>query len=99
MQIFVTAKLTLQAMVRMNLHNEIGGDYYKFGVMILDDDYGNKTDAIVHTNNGNVEMICIKILQRWLKGGGRQPVTLLTLVQVLREINLHSLATDIERKI
>ena len=93
------AKLTLHGMVKMNLHEEIGGDFYKFGVVILNDDYGNITDGIVQSCNGNVENVIIKILQKWLKGGGRQPVTLNTLVQVLGEINLHTLATSIEKNI
>ena len=36
-----------------------------------------------------------EILQAWLTGRGRQPVTWATLVEVLRDIELSSLAGDI----
>ena len=44
-----------------------------------------------HNNNINKE-----ILSKWLQGLGKQPVTWSKLIEVLRDIDLNSLANDIE---
>ena len=44
----------------------------------------------------NAEQINIAILQEWLTGRGKQPVTWATLVEVLRDIGLSTLALVIE---
>ena len=42
------------------------------------------------------ERISIEILQEWLTGRGKKPVTWSTLVEVLHDIELSTLAGDIE---
>ena len=44
----------------------------------------------------DAEQINIEILQEWLTGRGKQPVTWPTLVEVLRDIELFALACEIE---
>ena len=44
----------------------------------------------------DAEQINIEILQEWLNGRSKQPVTWATLVEVLRDIKLATLANDIE---
>ena len=44
----------------------------------------------------DAEQINIEILQEWLTGRGKQPVTWATLVEVLRDIELFALACEIE---
>ena len=48
-----------------------------------------------HKHHYNAEQINIEILQEWLTGRGKQPVTWATLVEVLRDIELYTLAGDI----
>ena len=42
------------------------------------------------------EEVNTEILQEWLTGRGKQPVTWATLVEVLHDIELATLASDIE---
>ena len=46
----------------------------------------------------NAGRINLRILQEWLDGRGKQPVTWTTLVQVLEDIEMSSLANQIKRK-
>ena len=47
-------------------------------------------------NHYDAEQINTEILQEWLIGRGKQPVTWATLVEVLRDIEQSTLAGDIE---
>ena len=51
---------------------------------------------MAHKHLNDAEEINTEILQEWLTGRGKQPVTWATLVEVLREIELTTLASDIE---
>ena len=51
---------------------------------------------IAHEHLNNAEQINTEILQEWLTGRGKKPVTWTTLVEVLRDIKLSTLAGDIE---
>ena len=82
----------LHLLLGFGIPETIGDDYYKFGYMLLQDGDGTKTDAIIDAAKGNP---CIKILQRWLQGAGR-PVTWVTLIQVLRDLNLNTKAEELE---
>ena len=66
------------------------------GTLLLNDDTGAKTAAIVDIRQRNASKINYQILQQWIQGGGRQPVTWNTLVGVLRSIKLSELANTIE---
>ena len=65
--------------------------------MLLHDNYGHIVDAIERQQQFYSEQITLKIVQRWLiTGGGRQPVTWGTLIQVLEDIQLNELAREID---
>ena len=51
---------------------------------------------MAHKHLKDAEQINIEILKQWLTGRGKQPVTWATLVEVLRDIKLCTLADDIE---
>ena len=70
----------LPVLLRFRIPETIGDYHYKFGIMLLQDGDGTKTDAIIDAAKGNLELSCIKILQRWLQGAGRS-VTWVTLIQ------------------
>ena len=74
----------------------IGTYYEMLGTLLLNDDTGAKIAAIVDKHQRNASKINNQILQQWLQGGGRQPVTWNTLVGVLRSIKLSELANTIE---
>ena len=51
---------------------------------------------MAHKHLNDAEQINTEILQEWLTGKGKQPVTWATLVEVLRDIELTALAREIE---
>ena len=69
--------------------------FYPFGLLLLDDKKGKKVQGIVYKHGRDVEQINMEILQRWIGGEGKQPVTWGTLVEVLRDVELTALADDI----
>ena len=80
----------------VNIIECIGTNYEMLGTLLLNDDTGAKTAAIIEDCRGNAPTINYKVLQQWIQGRGRQPVTWDTLVGVLRRINLSELANTIE---
>ena len=84
----------------INVASRIGKEYWKFGILLLEDDNGHTVDAIVsnHRQDG-IEMIVLKILQKWINGVGQKPVSWDTLVQVLYDVQLNELAGEINEYI
>ena len=80
---------------RINVPQEIGTKYKTFGTILLEDDSGARVDDIVPEYGERAEHINTEILKEWLTGRGKQPVTWATLVEVLRDIELSTLAGEI----
>ena len=80
---------------RINVPQEIGTKYKTFGTILLEDDSGARVDDIVQEYGERAEHINTEILQEWLTGRGKQPVTWAILVEVLHDIELSTLADDI----
>ena len=80
----------------LNIFEEVGTEYVQFGTFLLVDSTGARVKNMAHKNLNDPERINIAILQEWLIGRGKQPVTWTTLVEVLRDIKLATLANDIE---
>ena len=97
-------KPTLQELLRftcidgrvVSVPVEIATKYVQFGTFLLDDKNGSKAMIIADKNHYDAERISTEILQEWLTGRGKKPVTWSTLVEVLRDIELSTLAGDIE---
>ena len=75
---------------------EISTKYLQFGVLLLEDSTGSRVETIAHEHRNNAKQINTEILQQWLTGRGKQPVTWATLVEVLRNIEFRTLAYEIE---
>ena len=80
----------------INIPREIGVNYKKFGLFLLEDDTGANIDSIAHKHINDAEKINMEVLQQWINGEGKHPVTWTTLIQVLRDIELTVLAGEIE---
>ena len=80
---------------RINIPLEISTKYYKFGVLLLKDETGARIGAIIHKHINNSEQINQEILEQWITGKGEEPVTWGTLVEVLQDVELTELASDI----
>ena len=70
-------------------------DYKYFGTLLLNDDGGSKVSIIEMKHEDPVD-ITVEILEQWLHGKGRMPVTWQTLVNCLRDTNLHVLVNSIQ---
>ena len=62
----------------------------------MDDGTGASVLSIQMKHCGDFEKLNIEILQEWLTGRGKQPVTWDTLTNTLRDAGLAVLASDIE---
>ena len=72
----------------------IGQKYWHFGILLLQDNTGNIVESIEYESQKNAEMINLKILKKWVNGTGL-PVTWDVLIQILQDIELHELASEI----
>ena len=80
----------------INIPVQLATDYFGFGAFLLDDENGSKVKIIAHNHQNNAREINTEILQEWLTGKGKKPVTWATIVGVMRDIEHFTLARDIE---
>ena len=80
----------------INIPQEIGSNYYYFGIQLLDDPNGTRVLNMERRHREDAERINTEILQEWATGRGKKPVTWETLIIVLRDIELSTLASEIE---
>ena len=80
---------------QVNIIQEIGSQYHRIGVVLLEDVTGSKMYSIEMGKRHNVEAINLAVLRRWMKGEGRKPTNWATLVTVLNECGLAALADEI----
>ena len=80
----------------VNIPVEIATKYIQFGAFLLIDITGSRIEIMAHKHHYDAERINIEILKEWLTGRGKQPVNWATLVEVLRDIELSTLAGDVE---
>jgi len=81
---------------RINVPQEVSTKYTLFGILLLEDTNGNRVRNMEHKHRGDVEQINMEILQEWVNGRGKQPVSWATLTAVLRDVGLSVLARDID---
>jgi hypothetical protein len=80
-----------------NLAQQISTSWTNFGILLLEDDNGGHTEAIVKERREKAEDINTEIFRQWVNGKGRKPVSWATLVDVLRKIDMNKLADDIQQ--
>ena len=80
----------------INIYDEVGSSYEQFCTCLLPDNSESKLQQFMkECQNGNC--IIQKVLEHWLDGKGKQPVTWRTLILNLREcVRLHQLADEVE---
>ena len=98
-----TDKLSLSEFIKfpgrsgtINIPQQMGSEYIAFGISLLDDTKGKRVTDFMVNRRGDKEAINLEILQEWVAGRGKHPVTWKTLIDVLRGINMDSLADEIE---
>ena len=81
---------------RINIPQEISTKYRQFGILLLEDTNGARVRNMEHKHQRDAEQINTEILEEWVNGRGRQPVSWEILTEVLRDVKLGQLASDIE---
>jgi len=71
-------------------------EYRRFGILLLDERTEERIDSIAHKHNHDSEQTSMEILEEWIAGRGKHPVTWNTLIEVLYDIELSILAKEIE---
>ena len=79
----------------INIPQQISTNFWNFGILLLDDGDGARLRSIIHECRENPEQINMKVLEEWIAGRGKHPVSWDTLIEVLEDINLCTLASDI----
>ena len=80
----------------INIPTEIGSNYSQFGTLLLNDHNGTIVSNIEDKHRGDTVQINTEILQEWATGRGKNPVSWKTLTEVLHNIGLGTLASEIE---
>ena len=80
----------------VNIIQKTSAKYTIIGMQLLEDDNCDIVDALKKTYGGDPEEIITAVYKKWISGTGRKPVTWLTLVDVLRDVELTSVADIIE---
>ena len=75
---------------------EIGVKYSDFGLLQLEDHNGTRIRALALKHMNDAHEINIEIIEEWVAGKGKHPVTWKTLTHVLCDIELSTLAEEIE---
>ena len=78
---------------RINIPQEIGKNYFSFGVFLLQDSNGHQVRNIEGKHHNDYYNINVAILEQWVKNGSQ--VTWKTLMETLEDIQLNRLANEI----
>ena len=81
---------------KVNLAQKINR-FQDFGIIILKDNEGDHIDAIMREHRDRAEDINKSVFRLWVKGEGLKPVSWATLVDVLQDVGLNTLARDIKQ--
>ena len=84
---------------RINVAVEIGTKYDDFSIQLLQDDNGNILDQIYDGFGPQSEHILKEVFKRWLNGVGKLVKTWRTIIQVLKDIKILTLAESLESEL
>ena len=89
-------KPTLPQLMRLKIPEKVGGNYRKFGTLLLDDDTGNLVEIAEKSCHYQPDDIVTSILHKWLQEEPT-PMTWDNLTKVLRDCGLQTLADYVQR--
>ena len=81
---------------RINIPQEIGIKYHDFGLFLLEDENRQRVKAIAQEYTNRAEEINKEIFEQWITGTDKHPITWKTLTEVLHDLELGTLAKEIE---
>ena len=65
----------------------------EFGILLLQERTGERVSSIAHKHLHDPEQTSVRILEEWIAGKGRYPVTWNTLIETIR---MHSTTSSTE---
>ena len=80
----------------INISREIGQNWKKVGILLLNDENGAVVNAIYQQHVGNAEGTNLDILQKWINGEGIEDCSWHRLLRVLRIADCTKLAEELE---
>ena len=83
----------------VNIVQQIGTHYHVMGPLLLRDDTGAVTSAIISQHQRDAALINQEIMTRWLQGQGKLPVSWSTLIDVLKGVELTELSHLIQESL
>ena len=86
---------SLPELLQLNVPQQVGTKYKGFGTLLLNDGTGNVVNNISAECQQKPDEINTKILEEWIAGRGR-PCTWDTLIKVLKDCELNTLADQIQ---
>ena len=86
---------TMPELIHLKVPEHVGSVFFKFGVLLLDDENGAKMDSIRREYQEDSGLIVRMTLKQWVQGDGK-PLTWETLIKTLRDCNVFGLAAEIE---
>ena len=86
---------TLTELLELKVPLRVRDNYDAFGILLLNDDNGDKMAVIKNDCRGDAKKITLAILTDWVRGGG-VTVTWESLVETLRKCEISLLADQIE---
>ena len=87
---------TMPELFRLEIPQGVGGNWYTFGIFLLNDQTGSRMKSFRTECQGNPEDMTQMILHEWLIGKGLLPVTWHSLIKVLNETKLTLMADKIQ---
>ena len=62
----------MPGLFRLDIHQQVSAHYryYTFGVLLLNDETGNRVNIIEDECHGKPERVVLRILQEWMEGKG-----------------------------
>ena len=82
---------------RVKIIQAIAAGWRHLGISLYFDETGRTLDRIAHEHPFDPEACCTAMLREWLEGRGRQPATWATLIDLLKDADMTSLAQQLER--
>lgn len=65
-------------------------------MFLLNDDNGNIVQSLEMEHQRNPERIMNEVFKRWIAGTGKRPISWDTLIAVLKDVELNTLADELQ---
>ena len=93
---YLLTSLKTKSGEKISIIKQVTPHWRKFALRLDFDRDGTMIQIIEGNKPNNLEACCQEMMQMWLQGKGRQPVTWELLVEILHDCDLNVLAEQVE---